>query len=242
MKKCVALILLFTILLSLFACSNKSDPDNDPPATDTQAEAEEMLEPTVTATEEQKPEKYEGPISEVAYKSFVGITEVTDVSEIETKIVDILNSGEWYDGVFDCDFDCDFTLGGRMMSYSTYSGIFQDSEKRISLVLSDEVANELNKYFRLAEPIGLDGVANGTFEILEKTEPNVLVAKVKSLSIPVEQINEGDSVHIVLYTGIEEWAVGELIAVEFNIIEIPVDTAKPIRISPDKIEAEIPVE
>ena len=68
------------------------------------------------------------------------------------------------------------------------------------------------------------------------------MAKVKSLSIPVEQINEGDSVHIVLYTGIEEWTVGELIAVEFNIIEIPVDTAKPIRISPDKIEAEIPVE
>ena len=68
------------------------------------------------------------------------------------------------------------------------------------------------------------------------------MAKVKSLSIPVEQINVGDSVHIVIYSGIEEWSVGESIAVEFTIIEIPVDTAKPIRISPDKIEAEIPVE
>ena len=174
-------------------------------------------------------DKYKGPMSSVSHIQTDGSTSSTELTEEnQQKILDILNDGEWVDDGTNCGYDYEFTVKNKKILYHSQCGTFSESDKGISLFLSEEDKIEVNKLFGVVERVELSRQVNLHVKVVEIIDANTLL-------VIDEFTPEWGIYYYVITDDANSWCVGDTPYVSFQTIERPLDSTQYVRIIADSI-------
>ena len=124
--------------------------------------------------------KYEAPIQ---IKLLGDNESVTVVDDFESeRLLEILNNGDWKDGLCDCIDEVYFTVSGHKIGYSTGCKTFNNKTNGKSLVLNDAQAEEVKEIIKNVLPKCEEGYESELKDYCDETYiPTVLEGEVLSI-------------------------------------------------------------
>lgn len=94
--------------------------------------------------------EYELPKGDFCFSSdYKRVIELS--SEEKNYIIDLLNNGEWSEGIVRCDYDAKLETQQQYLGYNVSKGIFNDFTQKKSLQLAEEERGIVNEY--LGKPV-----------------------------------------------------------------------------------------
>ena len=193
--------------------------------------------------------KYEAPIQ---IKLLGGNESLTVVDDFESaRLLEILNNGDWKEGLCDCIDEIFFTVSGHKIGYSTSCKTFNNKTNGKSLVLNDAQAEEVKEIIKnllpkceegyeselkdycdeIYMPTVLEGevlsISNGSITLKSEQHDKIVVStnflEGFEYKSDISNVKVGDRVR-VLYDGkvAESYPPQILTVYSINIIELPI--------------------
>ena len=90
--------------------------------------------------------KYEGPLSCISYIGNEGTVVLIDMTEeVHKEILEVLNSGHWYNDVSKCEPDYSFETKNETIYYHADCGTFNDATNKRYMTLSETEKAKINQ-------------------------------------------------------------------------------------------------